>query len=551
MSRLYTLSRHGRRKYSTATIAGVAGVAAVAIGGVAGAVTLTGESHGNTSLTSASPSHGWASPGATPAAPSYAAVANVTPPVAATTCASPSTFTYSGTLSASAPGTVRYQWVYSSGQPGPARTVSFTAAGQHEVTGGTVTANTAGSGWGAIKLLSPVGRTSDRAAYKLLCGGSGAGGVTVTAAVTPATRTAVCATGVPAFTAAGSIEASRAEAVTYYWAQSSGKDSAPATLTFTGPGTRPAAPLTITPPAASGAGEAVLVVTSPVAAASAPATYTLTCKAPPTTATSGPANSASNPTSPDSGPSNATGPASNPTSPVSNPTSPASNPTSPASSPPNPTTAPASIPAPPPTTAPPAPQPSQNPGSLASADSLSDTLNLGSYVNIATTASGGTPPYTWTESGLPSWVKENPGGFNQMAYSLTGTGEAAGSYPFTVTLSDSAGDSVTGHYVLTVVAPTSENWNVGPLYPTQAFLGTPYSGGLPLSGQTSGITFAWTVTAGSLPPGLTLNQDGTITGTPTALGLFNFSIVVTDVATGAAKQGGTYNFSVYPAGTIP
>lgn len=37
--------------------------------------------------------------------------------------------------------------------------------------------------------------------------------------------------------AAGSIEASTAETVTYYWAQSSGKNSAPATLTFTGPGT--------------------------------------------------------------------------------------------------------------------------------------------------------------------------------------------------------------------------------------------------------------------------------------------------------------------------
>ena len=41
------------------------------------------------------------------------------------------------------------------------------------------------------------------------------------------------------------------------------------------------APLTITPPSDPASGQAVLVVTSPVAAASSPATYTLTCKAPP------------------------------------------------------------------------------------------------------------------------------------------------------------------------------------------------------------------------------------------------------------------------------
>jgi hypothetical protein len=38
-------------------------------------------------------------------------------------------------------------------------------------------------------------------------------------------------------------------------------------------------------------------------------------------------------------------------------------------------------------------------------------------------------------------------------------------------------------------------------------------------------------------------------GTPTERGGFNFTIVATDVATGATKQGGTYNFTVYPAAT--
>jgi hypothetical protein len=130
--------------------------------------------------------------------------------------------------------------------------VNFTAAGQHLVTGETVTAKTAGSGSGEIKVTSPVASTSGKAVYKLLCGGSSVGGVTVTAAVTPAARTASCATAAPSFTATGSIEASKAERVTYYWAQSNDRDSAPATLTFTGQSTRSAAPSTTLPPSSPG-----------------------------------------------------------------------------------------------------------------------------------------------------------------------------------------------------------------------------------------------------------------------------------------------------------
>ena len=624
MSRSYTPSHRSGRKRGTATMALIAAAAVVVIGGVAGAVTLTGGSHNNASLTSSPSSPAGTAPGAAsgsaPGAPSFSAVANVTPPVAATNCTAPSTFTYSGTLSATAPGTVKYQWVYSSGQPGSVQTMSFTAAGQHLVTGETVTAKTAGGGWGEIKVISPVARTSDKAAYKLLCGGSSVGGVTVTAAITPAARTASCGAAAPSFTATGSIEASKAEQVTYYWAQSNGKDSAPATLTFTGPGTRPAAPLTITPPPASGTGEAVLVVTSPVTAASAPAAYTLTCKVPSANPTTG-----------------QTSPASNPTNPTSKPTNPANSPTDTASTPAGTQT----------TLAPPSsgnsggaltlsatgetgPWPlgqqfpgatvtvsggqapytwftsglpggmtatpkgatiaidgtptqlgnftivltvedsatpqgsgtyrfpfevadtqSQPQGTLKMDDTLSFTDTLGQTVDIGTTASGGIEPYTWTVTGLPSGVTASAGGFGNAAIGLMGVAAAAGTYPFTVTLSDSSQprQTVTEHYTLTVLTPNSEEWSVEPLNLTQAVVGTPYSGSFGLAGQTSGLTVTWAVSAGTLPPGLSLNTaTGALTGTPTEQGGFTFTIVVTNVATGATKQSGS-NFTVYPVGT--
>ena len=42
--------------------------------------------------------------------------------------------------------------------------------------------------------------------------------------------------------------------------------------------------------------------------------------------------------------------------------------------------------------------------------------------------------------------------------------------------------------------------------------------------------YTWAVTSGSLPAGLTLNNGGTISGSPTAPGTSNFNVMVTDSA---------------------
>lgn len=64
--------------------------------------------------------------------------------------------------------------------------------------------------------------------------------------------------------------------------------------------------------------------------------------------------------------------------------------------------------------------------------------------------------------------------------------------------------------------------------PSTAQVGVPYSGALKASGGTSPYSFA--VTSGALPDGLTLNADGTITGTPGTSGSFTAEITVTDSA---------------------
>jgi serine/threonine protein kinase len=262
--------RGGRRRRAV-TIAAITTAAVVVIGAVATAVTLKERNHQQNVNSSSQ---------VATITPSFKAVASVTPPVAASKCATLTSFTDTGTLTATAPGTVKYQWVYSSGKPGPVQTVSFTGAGQQTVSGEIVKTKTAGGGWAEVKMISPVAQTSNKASYKLLCDKSGTSQISASASVQVPAGTGTCPATPPNLTASGSITSAKAGTVTYYWAQSDGQDSAPATLTFTGPGTMAVAPLAITPPADPGSGDAVLVVTSPVATASSPATYTLSCKAP-------------------------------------------------------------------------------------------------------------------------------------------------------------------------------------------------------------------------------------------------------------------------------
>jgi Putative Ig domain len=64
-----------------------------------------------------------------------------------------------------------------------------------------------------------------------------------------------------------------------------------------------------------------------------------------------------------------------------------------------------------------------------------------------------------------------------------------------------------------------------------AFVGTPYSAKLTAEGA-AGYSVEWSLSAGALPAGLSLASDGTISGTPTALGTAFFTVRVKDSDSG-------------------
>jgi hypothetical protein len=98
---------------------------------------------------------------------------------------------------------------------------------------------------------------------------------------------------------------------------------------------------------------------------------------------------------------------------------------------------------------------------------------------------------------------------------------------FTVTVTNPDGQAVTSaSAIFTISNVACPTIMVSPSSLPDAMLGSPYNQLITASGSSGAYTFS--ISAGALPTGLTLSSNGSLAGTPTMGGTFNFTITATD-----------------------
>lgn len=171
---------------------------------------------------------------------------------------------------------------------------------------------------------------------------------------------------------------------------------------------------------------------------------------------------------------------------------------------------------------------------------------VGTAYSQAFAATGGMGPYAWAATtALPPGLLLSKGGV------LKGIPTTAGSYAFAFTITDTLGASAKGSLSLSVdvadttttsttTAPTTKSTA---LYISTASVPTgtfklAYGYTLAAAGGTS--PYSWALSAGNLPPGILLGTAGKLKGTPTAVGSYSFTVMVTD----SVRAMATYTYSL-------
>jgi hypothetical protein len=144
---------------------------------------------------------------------------------------------------------------------------------------------------------------------------------------------------------------------------------------------------------------------------------------------------------------------------------------------------------------------------------------------------GGTPPYTYsiTAGSLPAGLT-----LNSSTGAITGTPTTAGAFSDTSGVLDSLSASSTSSCGITIAPASASSLSVT-CASNSGQVGRPYVSSLVAVGGTAPYTYS--ISAGSLPPGLTLSSStGVISGTPTASGSFSYTARVVDSLSASATS---------------
>ena len=157
------------------------------------------------------------------------------------------------------------------------------------------------------------------------------------------------------------------------------------------------------------------------------------------------------------------------------------------------------------------------------------------YTQTLKIASGGTEPFAFAvvSGSLPPGLSLTGPGI------LSGTPTVPGTYTFMVEATDAYFCQGSIGYIL-VIDPCIE---ISPGTLPNGVVGSAYTTSLTATGGSAPISFS--VTQGTLPPGLTLDAAGSVTGSPSAEGSYLFTVTATD---GSCFVDQDYFLLVSPAG---
>ncbi len=153
------------------------------------------------------------------------------------------------------------------------------------------------------------------------------------------------------------------------------------------------------------------------------------------------------------------------------------------------------------------------------------------------TASGGSQAgYSWSisDGSLPPGLSLTPSGVPSAT--LSGTPISPGTYFFTVEVTDFGGASASRDFRVEIAAGQLE---ITTTSLPDGVLGYPYSRPIAAVGGSQ-AAYSWSISGGSLPPGLSLSLGGTpsatLSGTPSSAGTYSFTVNVTDSSGAVASQ---------------
>lgn len=134
---------------------------------------------------------------------------------------------------------------------------------------------------------------------------------------------------------------------------------------------------------------------------------------------------------------------------------------------------------------------------------------IGTSFSVGFSATGGTPPYTWTATGLPGGVTMSPNG------TLSGTPTSTGTFPITVAVTDANKQTSTTNLNLVVTLPAAPGTNLNG-FPTNGTPGTQVTSAVTFNAVypadvTVNLTLKFAPTSGADDPNVQFASGGRTT----------------------------------------